>query len=236
MVRIVGKSRRGRPPRSNSRVYGPSLRPKGSRETIPMGFPQTQKMIMNYYYRSDYVNPTLPYAQFLWNLNSIRDPDRTGLGLQPALYDNMNAIYKRYRVYRADVTVDFYNNNDQPVVASLIYQGVNDTNVSNAVVYDPRALPKKFCRYVILSGNHLDGCKGRLKLSFNLASKDFEGKKVFYDDTYAGDNASNPNQTLIAGVNLCTLTGGNVQCYIMVSIKYHVIWEKPYLAEQVALD
>lgn len=41
---------------------------------------------------------------YLFRLNSLYDPDRTGLGAQPHFFDQLAALYSRYRVYGAKVT------------------------------------------------------------------------------------------------------------------------------------
>lgn len=38
-------------------------------------------------------------ATYLWNMNSIFDPDRTGTGHQPYGYDTLATIYQKYRVF-----------------------------------------------------------------------------------------------------------------------------------------
>lgn len=49
------------------------------------------------------------FAQRCWRLNSIYDPDFTGLGHQPLCYDQWQVFYKNYRVYRTDVVLSITN-------------------------------------------------------------------------------------------------------------------------------
>lgn len=44
------------------------------------------------------ITTTSPGGQYILNLNSLFDPDRTGVGHQPYGFDNLALLYNRYRV------------------------------------------------------------------------------------------------------------------------------------------
>lgn len=60
----------------------------------------------------------------VFNLNSIYDPDRTGVGHQPLGFDQWAAFYNRYRVYGVKVRWTITNRSEVPVNVALI--GNND--------------------------------------------------------------------------------------------------------------
>lgn len=75
---------------------------------------------------------TLNYHQF--NLNSLFDPDRTGAGHQPLSYDQWQAFYNRYRVYKVDYEVSFVANSTSNVPCAVWLQASNDTSVPSTLL------------------------------------------------------------------------------------------------------
>ena len=55
---------------------------------------------------------------YLFNLNSIYDPDRTGVGHQPMGRDQLALLYHRYRVFAVSWRIEF-SPTDGPSVSSL---------------------------------------------------------------------------------------------------------------------
>lgn len=68
-----------------------------------------QPIPSRYICKTKYADSVLTNAsgQYVMNLNSLFDPDRTGFGHQPYGYDNLSLLYNRYRViscgWRANV-------------------------------------------------------------------------------------------------------------------------------------
>ena len=61
------------------------------------------------------------FVNYDWNLNSLFDPNSTGTGHQPRGYDQMTALYNRYRVYyvRWQVTATVTNSADGCLLAVM---------------------------------------------------------------------------------------------------------------------
>lgn len=57
------------------------------------------------------INPAASTYTRQYNLNSVFDPDRTGVGHQPMYFDQLAAVYGRYRVYAAAYEVTVSNAN-----------------------------------------------------------------------------------------------------------------------------
>lgn len=62
----------------------------------------------------------LGVQDYVFNLNSIYDPDRTGVGHQPLGYDQWSAFYNRYRVIGAKVVVQAHNQATCGTTVSII--------------------------------------------------------------------------------------------------------------------
>lgn len=58
-----------------------------------------------------------PGAGFVWSyrMNSLFDPDFTGIGLQPLGFDQFSALYGRYAVVSASFEVSFSNTTSLPI-------------------------------------------------------------------------------------------------------------------------
>lgn len=67
------------------------------------------------------------------NLNSMNDPDRTGIGAQPNGFDQWAAFYNRYIVYRADVEwwYTMLTDNVSAMVGSVPLNGDSSISVEN---------------------------------------------------------------------------------------------------------
>lgn len=145
-----------------------------------------------------------------WNLNSIFDPDRTGVGHQPLGYDQWATFYNRYRVFKVAYNISCTNlGADQS-----IYGGITATNgvFGNFTSMAPFEQPhtKKF---------HIGGRNGKdtitLKGVVNLPY--ITGRPlVSYksDDTYQSVFGASPAE--IMALNLMLLStnpsaGGSVQ-------------------------
>ncbi len=59
-------------------------------------------------------------ANNIFNLNSLFDPDRTGVGHQCSGFDQWSAFYNRYRVDKVRVDLEFVNNSAGSVTEVLI--------------------------------------------------------------------------------------------------------------------
>jgi len=77
-----------------------------------------------------------------WNINSIFDPDLTGVGHNPMGYSNMIPFYNRYRVIRCKWIVSFQPTNDRYFAIVAPVNG-NVTIVNeNTLIEQPRAIVK----------------------------------------------------------------------------------------------
>lgn len=72
---------------------------------------------------------------YLFNLNSVFDPDRTGTGHQPYGHDQLSAIYNRYRVWSCRYKVSFRSKaggSVQPVTVTVLPSNQTTSLVSVA--------------------------------------------------------------------------------------------------------
>lgn len=66
--------------------------------TKPIGFPDSYSTVLRYA-DTIVINPGATIGQYTFRGNSLFDPDYTGTGHQPMYFDQLAAIYGKYRVY-----------------------------------------------------------------------------------------------------------------------------------------
>jgi len=186
---------------------------------------------------------SLAAVQHQWRLNSLWDPNKTGTGLQPALYDNLTILYARYRVYAAEVKVTFVNYGTDYVRAGFYLTETNDTSTAGLWTkntYSLDALKSNRVAYKMIGPQITSNATGQLcvvKKSFDLRS--LIGKEVMIDDDYAA-SGTNPSQTIYLSVGCANMVGSGASYPLVmdarVSIKFHALWDNLSTEEQATND
>jgi len=69
-----------------------------------------------------------------YRANGMFDPDFSGTGIQPTYYDQMGALYSKYRVYRATVTVNLSNETEETTSVFVFPSMANSPGTSLAAM------------------------------------------------------------------------------------------------------
>lgn len=164
-------------------------------------------------------------VQYNWNLNSIFDPNLSGIGHQPYGHDTMSDIYNRYRVFRVDYAISAYNTDgsiNYSVVAALpANEAVGTLNGITELMESPRA------KYITQAPN---ASLKVLRGSVNLPSLAGRTKAQYMaDDRYQATFGASPAEQLVLNVMAGTIagTGGNGgsatnTMNLSISLVYHV--------------
>jgi hypothetical protein len=167
----------------------------------------------------------------VFNLNSLFDPDRSGVGHQPLGFDQWSAFYNRYRVDKADVIVDFSNNAASSF--NCLIEGNNDATAIGTLAQFDAAVESPYCSAASLGT--LTGIPvKRLKRSFDLARvTGVTRAKYKNDDLYSATTGANPTEVIT--LHVAVQDPGfaiNVQAYVRVQIKYHAtFWDRNQLTQ-----
>lgn len=89
------KFRRGRPRKNRSRITTTTAR--------TWVVPDRMRVKLNYQQRITLSPAAGSLANNVFRLNSLYDPDQTGTGAQPVGFDQLSALYQKYKVYGAKV-------------------------------------------------------------------------------------------------------------------------------------
>lgn len=133
------RSRRSRRSRSSRSIMGPSPRAMLSN---PRGLPDRQILRLCYSDLQDTMTTAVPgyYQSARFSMTDISDPDITGTGLQPPLFDNYKALYSKWRVLSCKITCDVENYTNYPCYVTLVglYDPTSNspTSPANSATYD----------------------------------------------------------------------------------------------------
>lgn len=181
--------------------------------------PVPQRFITKHKYSTTFTIGSLnPIYRF--RLNSLYDPDLTGTGHQPYGFDQMAALFNRYRVYGCSYIINGYQFNS-PIRYGVVAtnDAASPTNMATLIEY-PRS--KSTVQYP-------GGSKSQLKGYVNLASLTGRTKAQYMaDDRYQSANNDNPNEQLILNV-LAQSVSDTLQesCTMMVTLVFHCEWFDP---------
>ncbi len=119
------------------------------------GLPQVLKFKFNYQDTYNHTGAVASYSRTSrrWNMNSIYDPDESGSGSQPALRDDLAALYKSYRVmgcaYRCRVVFNHLTDATQSPVCIRFHFGAEGEGYTSINAPDDRAMMPNTYEYVL---------------------------------------------------------------------------------------
>lgn len=160
-------------------------------------------------------------GQYIFNLNSLYDPDRTGLGHQPYGFDNLALLYNRYRVISTGYRVIMpTSTTGTPItVSALPSNDLGITFADDSVIREnPRAkyiVQNPGATALVLHGKvHIPSLMGRTRAQYMA------------DDNYQAVVTSNPSeQALLYLGGFNALTGAPLQFVALnVILEFTVEW------------
>ncbi len=160
-------------------------------------------------------------VQQVFNLNSMFDPDATGVGHQPLYYDQLltaTGPYQRFRVTRARVRLTVTNISANPVMFAFYLQ-------SGPLDFPGRELlcEKPLCKKVFLSQS--GGSPTVKTIVFDVPIEKVFGitkARLLADDVYAGIYNGNPSQLALGICMTYAQPGAGVvaQTSVAMEIEY----------------
>jgi len=125
---------------------------------------------------------------YTYRLNSLYDPDETGVGNQPVGFDQLMALYKYYRVIRAKVTCLFANTGTTAYIVAVPSGNATDPGGFQSASCWPQA---KYCVIGAAGGESTQ------KLELDIDIRKFFGyHSDNWDMDLTGTTSSNPTQML----------------------------------------
>lgn len=163
------------------------------------------------------------YTQVM-NLNSVYDPDRTGIGHQPYGFDQLTPIYNRYRVISCSYSITAYNG------TTPIRFGVLPTNEAppigdmNELCEQPRS------RWVIqLPNGNTQTVKGTVSIP-SLVGR--TKSQYMADDRYQAQVSGSPQELALLCIYAQSMANVNVDCNVTITLNYTVEFFDPNPIDQ----
>lgn len=155
-----------------------------------------------------------------FRLNSIYDPDITGVGGQPMHYTELAATYGRYKVTAADVSVTYINWAPQSAFVGFVWHPSPSTPLSSITQTQQVLLEGSNSMSAFLSPHSANGGPyEQVTLKKHLDLTRVQG--CVLDDVYEGDFGANPLANIsLDVVSIDPLGVENQATVAMVQIQY----------------
>lgn len=161
-------------------------------------------------------------GQYLYNLNSLFDPDRTGVGHQPYGFDNLALLYNRYRVIKTGWRIE------SPITEGADFRAVhaipsNDPAITWGSAGYIRENPR--CKYITLNpGAPARTLNGWVTLPSLMGRT---SAQYMADDEYQANVGASPTEQAILYVLTTNSNGNPVQAPIQVTLEFTVEFFDP---------
>lgn len=176
--------------------------------------PIPQRYICKMKYSQTFTLNNTTATGYRFNLNSIYDPDRSGVGHQPYGHDTLQTLYNRYRVVSCSYVITAYSSVAVRVAAHPANEEVTYSNVSEAVE-QPRT------KFILqFPGSQVAKLKGKIYLP-SLVGR--TKSQYMADDRFQAQFGSSPSENAILNILHGTMTDGfpaTTECTI--EMMFHV--------------
>jgi hypothetical protein len=162
-------------------------------------------------------------TQEAFSLNGLYDPYLSGTGHQPYGFDEFAALYGRYKVVMADVTVSAFPASGNEAFVHAIVQGPNGgKTLTSAVTQEVMEIPQVITMAVPSSLKSAATFKRRVYFPDVIGMSKLEFDAAI--EVYTADTNANPAKGIFLNVALSDSTGSSAAHVLEVRIDYHVDW------------
>lgn len=182
--------------------------------------PITPRLVTRLRYAEDVAHSGISVRDYQWRLNSLFDPNSTGGGHQPKGFDQLAALYTRYRVYRVHFRVQFTSTIAMPTIC-----GVALTNSATSFSDIGACFESPYGQTVTVNQYQIKELRGTVSLP------QLNGKThVAYaaDDTTQALVTADPSEVLNIHVVVETIDATtNLGCYSFIELVYEAEFSDP---------
>jgi hypothetical protein len=164
-------------------------------------------------------------AQQIMNLNSLFDPDRTGTGTQPYGFDQLAALYNRYRVLRCHWKVSFGTSSGTYFVVVVPVNGLVNSAIADAATFS-LACQLPFAKDGIQGG----GGSPSVKIAYNISLNELTGvtkNEYLADDRFEAQVSASPAELMTLYVGTYNPTTSTVIAFLTVDMIFDVDFHDP---------
>lgn len=175
-------------------------------------------------YSTDYTWATTLAFDQQYRLNSLFDPDFTGVGTQPTGFDQLSALYEKYRVWSCRYTIKFLERNTTG--SKIVIVPSNSSSSFSSSQNAAMALP--WAQFG-LCNTYSNQLKFTQKVDLALLNGRTHQQYIDDDTTGAAIN-TNPSEVLNLHVILNSIDGGsNSNGCLLIVLEYDVEFYDPIM-------
>jgi len=153
-------------------------------------------------------------GSYTFNLNSVYDPDRTGIGHQPYGFDQLAALYNRYRVIKCSYVINGYADSNALRIACLATNELPSLASVSDLVERPRA------RFVVqYPGANTQYLKGSVSIP-SLVGR--SKAQYMADDRYQATVTNDPAELALLQVAVAGMNDGGAAATLVITLEYTV--------------
>lgn len=177
-----------------------------------IGMPETLQVKLSYQYSPVALQSGVTYANSRnWSINNLYDPDAAAGGVQPPLYDNLTALYDRWRVVKVRFTFDYTSGTGNTQRVYLAYLGEDTTDMSDYSTYNLHAMGN--VKFKLVGGVNSGPAYGSISQTYDL--RKLVGSEL-EDGNYYGGPATAPATILTAQIGVQDITAGSTTCLLSI--------------------
>lgn len=160
-------------------------------------------------------------AKNVFNMNSIFDPDSTGIGHQPAYRDTYATLYDQYAVISSNIKVTFVS-----LAANTgVHAGLTMDDDSTTTTTVTTLIEQNFGKTTLLAP--ISGGLSCKTLTASFDCKKHLGIDPYTSEQYKSSQGSNPNETFCAVAWASPCDGSStVTVQALVEIEYTVLFSE----------
>jgi hypothetical protein len=213
-------TRRSNRPNNRKRKFSVFNRGAIPNQLYSTTFPQQMKVCLKYDHDSNFTTTVSIANDTKFRLNSIFDPDLSGVGHQPQGRDQWNLLYNRYRVDSVRVTIRALSMTSHGMMLCLL------PNNSTTTLTDTNQLVESPLAHVGVVGT---GTPTTLVKHFDLKVLNGVSKNTYEsDDRFQSLFSTNPTETLILHVGYWELGSlASVTASFNITLEYFVTCYDP---------
>jgi len=169
----------------------------------------------------------------IWRLNSLFDPDYSGVGHQPRFYDQIVALgYSEYIVHRTDITLTFSDPSADGMYVCVAYDTPALLDPIASVFYDYLdEAPTTLVRSINNTGSQIVELKGSVSCAAasNVSEAQYRNERSYFGALTSASPSKSPVIQVAAGVMLPSNTSTpTVQCHIRMRFHAEFLGNKDY--------
>jgi hypothetical protein len=172
---------------------------------------------------------TLVGTQQLYRMNSLFDPDKTGVGHQPYGYDQLTPLYLRYRVLRFKYKVTFATSSSDYYALVIPVNGSLQSAITNATTFNQAAESPRGRSTIISSATRSIIMTGNVSLN---ALNGVTRMEYLTDDRFQAANSTNPTEVIDLAIGWFNPSGGSITINFGVELQYETDLHDPILVAE----